>query len=314
VGLNLPIGFPERTSPLLEPFRRLRSNLEYLNVDHEVRVIMLSSALPRQGKTVTTINLALSLALSGERVIIVSGAPGSFAEFRRGVALLRQEGVPFVLRTALLPANSAELDDFDAWAGDLSSQVQAAGVVSLFDLRTRRDSAVKNERIRALRLPPEQHLALTQTRTRGYRAEKEAFCRRFMGPGGSHIFDCGAGRSFCLDAYGRLQACMLVRHPDTVYDLKSGSLKDALERFFPSLRERRARNEAYLERCARCLLHGLCEQCPGRSWSEHGTLDTPVEYLCALAHAEAAELGLLEPGERGWEVTDWKERSVCKPS
>jgi hypothetical protein len=41
---------------------------------------------------------------------------------------------------------------------------------------------------------------------------------------------------------------------------------------------------------------------------EHGTFDTPVEYLCRVAHAQARDLGLLKEGERAREVENWKER------
>ena len=41
---------------------------------------------------------------------------------------------------------------------------------------------------------------------------------------------------------------------------------------------------------------------------EHGTLDTPVEYLCRVAHAQARDLGLLADGEWAWEVQDGKAR------
>jgi sulfatase maturation enzyme AslB (radical SAM superfamily) len=70
----------------------------------------------------------------------------------------------------------------------------------------------------------------------------------------------------------------------------------------------RAANPLYLERCARCFLRGFCEQCPAKSWSEHGTLDTPVEYLCRVAHAQARFLGLVMEEERAWDVRDSKER------
>jgi len=92
------------------------------------------------------------------------------------------------------------------------------------------------------------------------------------------------------------------------YDLGSGSLRDALTRFFPVLRERKATNPDYLARCARCFLKGLCEQCPAKSWAENGTLDSPVEYLCRVAHAQARDLGLLREGEKAWEVSDWRNR------
>ena len=64
----------------------------------------------------------------------------------------------------------------------------------------------------------------------------------------------------------------------------------------------KAINPEYLNRCARCFLKGLCEQCPAKAWEEHGTLDTPVEYLCEVAHAQARYLGMLEAEEHAWEI------------
>jgi sulfatase maturation enzyme AslB (radical SAM superfamily) len=86
------------------------------------------------------------------------------------------------------------------------------------------------------------------------------------------------------------------------------ALHYALAEFFPVLRERKAANPEYLRRCAACFLKGLCEQCPAKSYAENGTLDTPVEYLCAVAHAQARYLGLIKDKERAWEVEDWHER------
>ena len=111
-----------------------------------------------------------------------------------------------------------------------------------------------------------------------------------------------------MDSYGQLQLCMGLRHPDTVYDLKKGSLEQAMGSFFPAVREMKATHPEYLSRCAKCFLKGLCEQCPGKSWTEHGTLDTPVEYLCEIAHAQARELELLKEKEFAWEVEAWRER------
>lgn len=100
----------------------------------------------------------------------------------------------------------------------------------------------------------------------------------------------------------------MLRHPNTVYNLKTGSLKDALINFFPKLRETRAINPKYLTRCARCFLKGLCEQCPAKSWAEYGTLDTPVEYLCRVAHEQAIFLELIKDEEKAWQVMDWQDR------
>jgi radical SAM protein with 4Fe4S-binding SPASM domain len=134
------------------------------------------------------------------------------------------------------------------------------------------------------------------------------FCAKFMRPLGDKLFLCGSGCGGCVDAYGKFQPCMMLRHPDFVYDLQKGSFKDALENFFPRLREMKASNPEYLEKCAKCFLGGLCEQCPGKSWEEHGTLDTPVDYFCQIAHVQARFLGMLGKDEMGWQVNKWKER------
>ena len=74
-----PVGFASGGFPMIEAFRMLRSNLQYFEVDGRLGTILITSALPQEGKTVTTVNLALSLALAGSRVIIVE------ADLRRPV-------------------------------------------------------------------------------------------------------------------------------------------------------------------------------------------------------------------------------------
>jgi MoaA/NifB/PqqE/SkfB family radical SAM enzyme len=249
-----------------------------------------------------------------------AGAKGSFVEFRRGVERLRVRGIPFVVKGAILPANKYEWEEFKEWAAGFPSMDHLPGESMNFDLRARRDDPAKNERIRKLRLSPEETVWMLARDPR-YVSGMREFCSKFMGPPGDLLFRCGAGHGTCVDAYGQAQMCMPLRHPDTVVDLRnhlssdratesreSSPLKYALTEFFPRLREMRATNPEYLRRCARCFLKGLCEQCPGKSWMEHGTLDTPVEYLCAVAHAQARFLGLLGDNENSWDVENGKER------
>lgn len=54
-----------------EAFRQLRTNLQYLRADQPPKIIGITSAIPGEGKTSTAINLALSLAQSGFKVILV---------------------------------------------------------------------------------------------------------------------------------------------------------------------------------------------------------------------------------------------------
>lgn len=235
----------------------------------------------------------------------VSRIRGSWEEFRRGVDLLLEHKIPFIVKGTLLPATRGERSEFEAWARTLPWMERPPSFVEALDMRARRDDDRKNGLIETLRSSAAPSLPVAGAAERGQTVD---FCSRFLGPPGDALFDCGAGGKCTVDSYGGLQPCLQLRHPDTVYDLRSGSVKDAVESFFPLLRGRRATDPAYLERCARCFLRGLCEQCPAKSWMEHGTLDTPVEYLCERAHGEARALGLLGPDERSWDVADWAER------
>ena len=54
-----------------ESYRKLRTNLGFANIDHPARKIVVSSATPGDGKTTTALNLAVSLAESGAKVVLV---------------------------------------------------------------------------------------------------------------------------------------------------------------------------------------------------------------------------------------------------
>lgn len=231
----------------------------------------------------------------------VTRSPGSFAQFRRGVDLLRQHGVPFVVKGALLPPNRSEMAEFEAWARTLPWMEKPPSYSMFFDLRNRRDNEEKNELIRSLRVTPEEGLRILARDEAAYRTEMEEFASKFMGRADDRLFACGAGRGISIDAYGRAQPCMGVRAPELTVDILSSSLVETLERF-KSLGDMRATNPQYLRRCAVCSLKGFCEQCPAKSWTEHGTLDTPVEYLCEVAHVQARFLGWLGEGEKGWKA------------
>jgi len=238
----------------------------------------------------------------------VSRAPGSFAEFKRGVALLLARKIPFVVKSALLPPNKSEMDEFESWAKTIPWMDKPPSYSMFFDLRNRRDDEKKNALIKSLRVSPEEAIKILTRDAEKYRKEMEEFASKFMGPAGEKLFACGAGNGLSIDAYGFAQPCMGVRTPELTFNLfsselpaKGNRLAQALD-FFKNLKEMKSANPEYLKRCAVCFLKGLCEQCPAKSWAEYGTLDTPVEYLCQVAHAQARWLGWLKNGEKAWEV------------
>jgi len=60
-------------NPRAESFRSLRTNLQFIDVDGESRSFVVSSAGPGEGKSTTTANLAIALAETGARVVLVDG-------------------------------------------------------------------------------------------------------------------------------------------------------------------------------------------------------------------------------------------------
>jgi succinoglycan biosynthesis transport protein ExoP len=63
--------FKEPSSVRAEAFRMLRTNMEFAGLDHDMRSIMITSALEREGKSTTIANLAVVAARAGKRVVLV---------------------------------------------------------------------------------------------------------------------------------------------------------------------------------------------------------------------------------------------------
>jgi len=58
---------------LRESLRALRTNLQFMDVDNPPRRIVVTSALPGEGKSTVAANLAITLAANGEHVALVDG-------------------------------------------------------------------------------------------------------------------------------------------------------------------------------------------------------------------------------------------------
>lgn len=67
-------------SPLTEAYSRVATNLSFLGNGSELRTLLVTSALEGEGKTTSAINLALTLARQGGRVLFIDG------DLRRGTA------------------------------------------------------------------------------------------------------------------------------------------------------------------------------------------------------------------------------------
>ena len=118
-------------SPFSEAVRRLRTNLEFANIDANARVIAVTSALEGEGKTTTIANLAIAFARAGHSTALVDldlrqpflgrlfgleGRPG-VTDVAVGHTTLRQALVPQQLTPAT--ATLAERTNGQAGTGEL---------------------------------------------------------------------------------------------------------------------------------------------------------------------------------------------------
>ncbi|HTN56249.1 MAG TPA: polysaccharide biosynthesis tyrosine autokinase [Microbacterium sp.] len=58
---------------IAEAMRELRTNIQFMDVDNPPRVMVITSPLPGDGKSTTASNLAITLASSGQKVVLVDG-------------------------------------------------------------------------------------------------------------------------------------------------------------------------------------------------------------------------------------------------
>jgi len=65
------VSLSEPSSPAAEAYRILRTSIQFLGIDRQVRLIQVTSALAQEGKTTTLANLAVAFANSGMRTVAV---------------------------------------------------------------------------------------------------------------------------------------------------------------------------------------------------------------------------------------------------
>lgn len=61
----------ELHAPRVEAFKMLRTNLQFVEVDRISKVLVITSAVPLEGKSTTAVNLSITLAQAGQRVLLV---------------------------------------------------------------------------------------------------------------------------------------------------------------------------------------------------------------------------------------------------
>jgi capsular exopolysaccharide synthesis family protein len=144
------VGSPDTPPIVVEQYRRLAASLHELQVDSGLKTMMVTSAMPREGKTLTVTNLALTLSASYRRRVLLIDAdlrrPALHKMFRLPKTLglseaLRSGSRPHLLELSpllsILPAGELEGDPLSALTSDrlaaLIEQCTAAFDWVLFD-------------------------------------------------------------------------------------------------------------------------------------------------------------------------------------
>ncbi len=125
------INFRDPESPFSEHYRSIRTSIQLSTPKSPPKIISVSSAMPGEGKTTTVVNLAVSFAQLGKKVVIIDGdlrkprihkifklkntlGMSSFLAGRAKVSdILQKTHVPnvFVATSGPIPPNPAELID-----------------------------------------------------------------------------------------------------------------------------------------------------------------------------------------------------------
>jgi len=90
-----------------ESVSRLSTNLTFLGAEHRPRTVLVTSALPGDGKTTIATNLALALARSGRRVLLID-ADLRGGRIARALALSRSPGLADVLNGSVRAAQAIQ--------------------------------------------------------------------------------------------------------------------------------------------------------------------------------------------------------------
>ncbi len=125
---RLAIG-PDGDAGLVEQFRRLAATLHHAHQTNDLRSVMVTSATPGDGKTLTAVNLALVLAESyNYRVLLIDadlrrpsipnvvdlGAGSGLSEALRSATEQKLALVPLTTRLTLLPAGQPISNSIEA--------------------------------------------------------------------------------------------------------------------------------------------------------------------------------------------------------
>lgn len=217
----------------------------------------------------------------------VTKSPGSYQRCMDGIKLLMDRRLPLKLKSMAIAPNKQEMRQMKQFVEE------QLGLEFKFDtmINPRLD---KSQKPLDVRLTPAEIVEL-DLRHVERTDEWRNFAARFNNADNDslrtgNLYACGAGnQSFAIDPYGRLRVCVL--SPSNNYDLRRGSFRQGWEHLAAENRKKKQRTT----KCTNCRLKSMCGMCPATGTLECSHPETPVDYLCRIAHLRAYALNLPVP-------------------
>jgi radical SAM protein with 4Fe4S-binding SPASM domain len=214
--------------------------------------------------------------------------PGSYDRCMRGIRMLLDRKLPLKLKTVPTTVNRHEVYEMQRMAE------QDFGVDFKFDPLVNPRTDCSQSPI-AVRLTSEDAVALDFHEPRRRADYQKLIERDLAAPANSFssedMYTCGGGLTSCaIDPYGQISICVL-SHQES-YDWRSGDFRTGWDDFLGRVRSKKRTRQT---KCDSCRIHSLCGMCAANGELEKGDAESPVEFLCEVAHLRAMTLGLSVP-------------------
>jgi radical SAM protein with 4Fe4S-binding SPASM domain len=210
--------------------------------------------------------------------------PGSYDKCLRGIDLLLERNLPLSLKTVAVSLTKHEIPAMKQMAAD-------RGVPFKFD-------AMINPRIDcsssplAVRLTPTEIVELdlddVERVSEWKRLAEETAPPVYVEGKSRDLYECGGGvNTFAVDPYGELSICVL-SHKDS-YNVRDGNFREGWQDYIRGVRSRKITRPT---KCTGCGLKSMCGMCAANGELENGDAESPVDFLCQVAHLRAMTLDI----------------------